>query len=436
MNKRIILIFSIAFFWIGPLRAQDRPISLQEALAYAEAHHPNLIKAGYEIEIARKKVQETTAIGLPQVNGNVSFQNNIELPVFIFPNPATGEQTAFRVGQKFSNSASVNVSQLLFDGQYFLGLKAAEKYVDLSVKMKDLSARDVKLQVAQSYFLALMTEEQSRLLKANLTTIQETLRQTSILQEQGFAENLDVDRLKLSAFNLTTSIGKLEEQSQAVLRMLAFSMGLEDASNLVLSDSLPGLFAQMNPGVPEASLNLNDREEFRLLQAQQTLNLLDKKRIQVSRYPSIGAFYNYQQNNFSDEFKLDPWFRTQLWGMNLRVPIFTSGSTRSVIAQKELLIKQTQQDIELFSRSASMELENAKGKFRYANQELELQRNNLQLAENILNTTLIKFSTGTGSNLEVISAQQELRNAQTNYLNAVYDALMAYTEIQKALGQL
>lgn len=436
MSMKNIFLFLSMIGFSGQLKAQERPMSLQEAMAYAEAHHPNLIKADYEIEIARKKVIETTAIGLPQVNGNASFQNNIELPVFIFPNPATGEQTAFRVGQKFSNSASVSVSQLLFDGQYFLGLKAADKYVDLSVKMKDLSSRDVKLQVAQSYYLALMTEEQTRLLKDNLKTIEETLRQTRILQEQGFAENLDVDRLKLSAFNLSTSIGKLEEQYKSVMRLLALSMGLENASTLQLSDSLPGLFSQMNPTLPASSLNLNDREEYRLLQAQQTLNMLDKKRVQVSRYPSMSAFYNYQQNNFSNEFNFDPWFRTQLWGVNLRMPIFTSGGTRSVIAQKDLLIKQTQQDLDQFSRAANMELENAKGKFRYANQELELQRNNLKLAESILKTTLIKFSTGTGSNLEVITAQQELRNAQTNYLNAVYDALMAYTEIQKALGQL
>lgn len=437
MYKRILYLLVLVLFVSSLSNAQDsQSFSLEEAISYALEHQPELIKSNLDIEIAEKKVQETAAIGLPQINGSFDFRQNIELPVFIFPNPATGEQTAFRVGQTYTNALNVQASQLIFDGQYFLGLKAASKYVDVSKRLKDLTEQDIRLNVINAYHMALLSEENSRLIDVNIKTLEESVRQTQLLYEQGFAEKIDAERVKLALFNLQTQKKKLEEQKQAAIRLVKFHMGMDDQQEMQLSDSISGLFEIAKSKLNEQKASHEQRAEYQLLTAQQELNKLDRKRYIVNRYPSLSAFYNYQQNNFSDELTFDPWFQTQLWGLNLRIPIFSGGSNQAVLRQKEIEIKKTQQDMRSFLMLSQMQYENTKANIALNLSDIELQKSNLNLAQSVLESANIRFSKGTGSILDMLNAQQELRTARTNYLGALYGFLNAYTELQKIQGKL
>jgi outer membrane protein TolC len=437
MYKKTLHLLILILFIPGLTNAQNmRSFSLEQAISYALEHQPELIKSNLEIEIAERKVQETAAIGLPQVSGSFDFRQNIELPVFIFPNPATGEQTAFRVGQNYTNALNLQASQLIFDGQYFLGLKAASKYVDVSKKMKDLTERDIRLNVINAYHMALITEENVRLIDVNIKTLQESVRQTQLLYEQGFAEKIDAERVKLALFNLQTQKKNLEEQQHAAIRLMKFHMGMEDQQALLLTDSISGLFEKAKSGLDEQNASHEQRAEYQLLTAQQELNKLDRKRYIVNRYPSLSAFYNYQQNNFSDELTFDPWFQTQLWGLNLRIPIFSGGSNQAVLRQKEIEIKKTQQDMRSFLMLSQMQFENTKANIALNLSDIELQKSNLSLAQSVLESANLRFAKGTGSILDMLNAQQELRTARTNYLGALYGFLNAYTELQKIQGKL
>lgn len=437
MYKRILYLLVLVLFVSSLSNAQDsQSFSLEEAISYALEHQPELIKSNLDIEIAEKKVQETAAIGLPQINGSFDFRQNIELPVFIFPNPATGEQTAFRVGQTYTNALNVQASQLIFDGQYFLGLKAASKYVDVSKRLKDLTEQDIRLNVINAYHMALLSEENSRLIDVNIKTLEESVRQTQLLYEQGFAEKIDAERVKLALFNLQTQKKKLEEQKQAAIRLVKFHMGMDDQQEMQLSDSISGLFEIAKSKLNEQKASHEQRAEYQLLTAQQELNKLDRKRYIVNRYPSLSAFYNYQQNNFSDELTFDPWFQTQLWGLNLRIPIFSGGSNQAVLRQKEIEIKKTQQDMRSFLMLSQMQYENTKANIALNLSDIELQKSNLNLAQSVLESANIRFSKGTGSILDMLNAQQELRTARTNYLGALYGFLNAFTELQKIQGKL
>jgi outer membrane protein TolC len=60
----------------------------------------------------------------------------------------------------------------------------------------------------------------------------------------------------------------------------------------------------------------------------------------------------------------------------------------------------------------------------------------MTLAETVFNQTKKKYEVGTGSSTEINAAQTDLQAAQTNYIDALYDAIIAKVDLLKALGKL
>src|ERR1700743_1864883 len=96
--------------------------SVAECVDYAYAHQDSVVNATLDTRSAEFKVKQTIGQGLPQISGKANFQDYLQTPTFII-----GGQK-FSIYQPYNTSAAINVSQLLFDGSYFVGLKAAKTY--------------------------------------------------------------------------------------------------------------------------------------------------------------------------------------------------------------------------------------------------------------------------------------------------------------------
>jgi outer membrane protein len=435
MKKSMLLLGFIAFFSIVNAQTTSTSLSLEQAVSYALQNNTTLQNKKLDIDYARGQVLETASIGLPQINGKIDFNNNIQLPVFVFPNPATGRNEPIRVGQNFSTTAGISVSQLLFDGTYFLGLKAANQFVEMASQMENMSVAQVKNTVVKSYYLALIAAENLKLIKANYQVINKTYEQTLAMYKTGFAEKLDADRLFIAKSNLETQIKSIENQVEISLKMLKLNIGMDINAPLTLSDNLENLYTA------NEDLSIGDgdiykvRPEYKVLNKQQELNQLNLKRYKVSLIPSISAFYNYQTATYSDELKFNPWFNTSLWGMSLKVPIFKGLNTKAQLDKVGVEILKTENEITNFKQAAGLEVFQAKSKYTINLESLALQKQNMNLAQEILTITSKKYENGLGSNLEVLTAQQDLKTSQTNYLNAIYDVLVAKADLLKALGK-
>jgi outer membrane protein len=212
-------------------------------------------------------------------------------------------------------------------------------------------------------------------------------------------------------------------------------IGMDINAPLTLSDNLGNLYTA------NEDLSIGDgdiykvRPEYKVLNKQQELNQLNLKRYKVSLIPSISAFYNYQTATYSDELKFNPWFNTSLWGMSLKVPIFKGLNTKAQLDKVGVEILKTENEITNFKQAAGLEVFQAKSKYTINLESLALQKQNMNLAQEILTITSKKYENGLGSNLEVLTAQQDLKTSQTNYLNAIYDVLVAKADLLKALGK-
>lgn len=424
-----LLLLGICSFSFG----QTTQLSLNDALTYALKNHPDIKNKLLGEAYADAQVLETKSIGIPQVSANVQFINNTQRQVFVFP--LNGVPTPIRVGNTYVTTGTLQANWLAIDASYFLGLKAAKGFTDLAKLQTGLSSRDVSINVTKAYYLVLITKENIELLKQNIATLDAALKQTEGYYKNGFAEKLDVDRLNLTLSNLNVQLDALKDQAGITEQLLKFNMGMPIETPIELTENLETLYKANAEDILK-TFDAKLRIEYQLLQTQLTLSNLDKKRYEVSKYPNLVLFANYQQNNFADELDFGTWYGNSFWGFKVGIPIFSGFNNKAQLTKSRITIDQINNSILQFESGTALEANQAKTKLDRSMKTIDIQKKNLELANEILRVSSAKLKEGVGSNLEITNAQQEVKTSQTNYLNAIYDLLNAQLELKKAYGKL
>jgi outer membrane protein len=461
-NKYNVIILTIGLLLASVssyAQEETLKVSLEEAENYALQHNYSLKNAKLDIDIANAQVREVRSMGLPQINGSAGFTHNLEiatqvLPDFITPSvygvlfqegvippkDVNVNTLPAQFGVPFTFNAFVGVNQLLFDGTFFLGLKAAEEFVNVSKLLASQSEIEVKEGVRKAYYMALISDRNIGQLEESLENIQKLKQETQAMYDAGLAEKLDVDRLVLSASNIEVSINNLKQQAKLAKQVLLNSMGLDVNKPLILTSQLPE-FTPENFAVDYGlGTNVDNRIELQLLNQQQELNELDLKRWKVGYVPSLYGNFNYGQQAFASDGNFSElgseWFPVSSYGFSLNVPVFDGLMKKSKMDQVRVEIAKTENTIAQLTNGINLEVSQARTEYESAFKNIELQKKSLELAETIYNTTQIKFKEGVGSSFEMITAESDLTQARTNYLNALYQLSISKVSLDKALGKL
>ena len=177
--KPIIFLLSM-FFVVTTSEAQEiKSFSLQEALEYAKNNNYDLRKSEKDIEAAKYKIKESTSMGLPQIDASVKYNDNFARPTMILPPEFSGggEPAKIQFGTKYDASVGGSLKQLIFSGEYIVGLKAARKYLESTDAEFFKNKTAVLQQVANSYYAVLTTEK-------GLEIVDTTLKVTRNLAEE------------------------------------------------------------------------------------------------------------------------------------------------------------------------------------------------------------------------------------------------------------
>lgn len=432
------------------LRAQTtHEMDLATAIAYALEHGTAVKNATLDQYIAQSKVNEIRALGLPQINGQGDFQYFFDLPTFVLPgelnpvvDPNTGEvtpgpPTEAQFGFPYQASAGISASQLLFDGTFFLGLQAAKVYADLATKQANQTREETALKVTQAYYQALIAQQQGQLLDANITRVQELLKETKVLHEEGFVEQIDVDRLQLNLNTLLLEQQKVVRLVDLSLDLLKFQMGLPISDKLILTEEIAQL-------ATEPYLNLENfqpelRSEVQLLAAQREFETYNLRSIKVGYYPSaylIGSYtYNWQFNSFDNFENESAVFPTSLIGLRVNVPIFDGLQKQAQAEQVKFSLRKLDHQAEELRRAIDLEVNQASSDVYNAYNNLEAYEQNVALAQQVFDIASIKYKEGVGSSLEINDAETQLKTAQTQYLSGLLEYLLAKADFQKATGE-
>lgn len=431
----------------APVAAQQVvTLSLSEAVDYALENNPSTKNARLELLISKATIKEMTARGLPQINGAYNLDYNPKIPVIFLPNqPPFGDPSnpsdviPARFGVSYSSGLGVTVSQMVFDGSFFVGLRAAKTLLELTNKDLKKAEIDVVENVKKAYFGVLVNQQRIRLAGANLSRIDTLLKETTALNEAGFVEKIDVSRVQVQRNNTYTQIQRGQAALDISKQILKLQMGIPVEYEVELSESLQELTTKEEllqlVGVEGA-----DRIEIEQVATQITLVGLDLKN-NVSQYmPKIDFIGNTRKSGAGNEldrvFNKSNWFGSSLVGVSMSVPIFDGFSKAARIQKNRVQLTQLENQRSFLKESFKSELYAAKANLRNDLNILEVQEANLQLATEVYQIARIKYKEGIGSNLEVVNADAALIEAEINYLGALYDGLISKINLEKALGVL
>jgi outer membrane protein len=439
----VCLLFSTIFFAGAQSTGSQASFSLQQAIEYAYAHQSAYLNALLDEQISAAHVKEIVGIGLPQISGSFDLKDFVEIPTSFIPaeffGGESGDFIPVKFGTRYQASAGISASQLVFDPTYLIGVKATKGLRELASKTTQRTKIETAVAVSKAYYNVLVSRERMLLLDANVLRVKKLKDDTQALYDNGFVEKVDLDRIVLAYNNIVTEKENVSRLLMLGEYLLKYQIGMDIYSAVTLSDSLSDEQVR-NITVSAEKPDVTKRIEYSLLQTNKDLQGMNLKRYKAGYIPSIFAYGSVSANAQRSKFDIfdtgERWYPIGIIGGTLQWNLFDGLQRERKIRQANLAIKKADLDLQNITLALSLEAENGRTNLQNAIASLKSQKANLELANEVVRISKLKYDQGIGSNLEVVNAETSLKEALTNYYSALYDALVAKVDLDKAMGTI
>ncbi len=439
MKQKLILLFVI--IWGLGLHAQEKSmrISLDEAIAFAIENSYNTKASKNGISSAKETVRETSATGLPQINASFDYQNFLKQPVSLADFNDDGIDEQFVFGKKQNLSASVTLSQLIFDGSYLVALQASKAYLKISEQANEKTEILTREAVVNAYGAVLVAEKSLLILAGNVNILEKNLHDAQKIYENGFNEQEDVEQLEITLGTLKNQRNNLEKMKGIAYQMLNLALGNSINTVLVLTDSLDTLATtNIDLGLLSETFNFSNHIDFKIAENDRESKRLLMQLERSKALPSLSAFVNYGNQAFSDSFSFfnrsQQWFDSSLLGVSLKVPIFSSFSRKARTAQARIALETSDIRLEETKQRLSLMAQKAKNEYQLSVENYTTAKRNVQLSERIEKKQRIKFFEGISSSFDLLQAQNQLYTQQQNYVQSMLDVIAKKVALENALN--
>jgi outer membrane protein len=447
MKRIFTLLICITGALQGYSQTQPAPqtynFSVQEAISYALTHKDSVVNSGLDVKNADYYVKELIGQGFPQIDGTASFQDYLKIPTTLLPGEFFGAPAGtfipVKFGVKYQSNLGVNVSQLLFDPSYIIGLQGRKTYKELYSRGYTSTKIDVTAKVTKAYYQVLVSNEQIKLLDANIAQLKQQVDQTTAQNIQGFVEKIDVDRIAVQYNNLITSRENTLRLLALNYQLLKFQIGMPIENSLTLKDGLNDI--KLDENIVETvtdTASYKNRIEYKVFETSLKLSEFDLKRMKAQFLPTLKANVaytaSYQNNNFKDLYSTS--FPSSYVGLTLNVPIFSGGQRTNQVRQSEITVQKNKNNLDGLRNGLNLQAAQAKIIYMNSLQSLNNQKRNQELAREVLRVSKIKYQQGVGSSIEVTQAQTALESADNTYVQSLYDALVSRVDLDRAYGRI
>ena len=414
--------------------------SLADCLRYAQDHQNDVRNARLNQQYASEQVKENTGKLLPHASISGAFTDNLKLATSMIPDIASGDynhKIPVQFGNKYTSSVTGEVDQTLLNSNYFLGLKAAKVYQELSVKSLAATAITTRVNVSKAYFNVLVNEEGIRIARSNVEQLQKSLKDTQAKYQAGIAETVDVNRIKVQANNAATGIQNQQRLLAYSLEELKFQMGMPQNAQLTLTQSVDD-FKKGLTVTDTTGFSSESRPEYTMQEIQTQLDQLSLKSVKLSFLPQLSAYVNYGYNWFSPTFSdlYNKGFGNSALGLSLSFPIFNGTERIHQTNEARITLEQSRNDLENLDQQIHLEVRNAYVQYLNNRDQLNTQQQNMGLTQGVYDRIKYKFDQGVSSSLDLLSAENELQQAQSNYIDALLNALISSVDLEQAMGKL
>jgi outer membrane protein len=439
MKKFLILV--LFGLYLAPVQAQTKSytLSLEQAIVLAQDSSYASVNARREMTRALKKKWETTATGLPQINGSVSYNNNIKQPVTLIPGEITGGApgsfTPVVFGTEQNATAQATLEQLIFDGSYLVGLQAAKTFLDFSKNAYEKTQIEVEKSVVNAYGSALMAQALVSVFDNNYKTLKKSYKELAIVYANGLTELESLEQLEITLLEVKGYLDNAQRSQSLAFNLLRATLGLPLEAELNLTDDLSTLVLRASEEIdPEINVDLQKQIDVRI-----AANFTEQRRLewQLERsraLPTFSAFLNYSTQAFNNDFTFtdnsQQWFQSSVLGVRMQVPIFSSGLRSARSSQAKIAWDQAKTEFTQTKQATQIAFENALSDFNLSKDNYSNAQRSVNLAERVAEKNQIKFDQGIASSFDLYQAQAQFYRAQQNYYTSLLALLNAKTLLE------
>jgi outer membrane protein TolC len=439
MNKKSLVLIALCAL---PLLTFGEGFSLKQCVDYANKANGNIVNAGYDVEIAGRKVKEQLGTILPQVDGSASYTDNLLLMTTLLPGELTGKPGTMipvQFGTQHNMSGTLQLTQKLFDPTFPVALKAtkiSESQAQQSLKMtKEQSA----LTISVTYYQTLVISKQLSTLRSTLSTSDKLLTSTELKFQNGMAKQMDIDKMRVSNNNLKSQVQQVELNYSQSLNNLKYYMGMPVDTGINLTDTVMNIDNQLFEALL-TDFSLDNRSDYQLQKIALNAYEADKDRNKAGYLPTLNVSANLAANAMRKKF--DFWDSSQKWYPNsslvfsLRVPIFDGLQRQQRIAQSNLNILKSKVKISQTEQSIKVDLSNYDNQYRTAISNIRNEKDNLTLSEKVYKATQLQYQEGVISSLELVQAESTYNESTNNYYAKLLNLYIARINLEQGKGNL
>ena len=445
INFKILLFLLSSMSVFSQTETTTSSFTLQQAIEQAQKNNYSVVNANSDSEIAKQKKWETIAMGLPQLNGSVNYQNTFAFQkqgaaanaFNTMANP--NDITLIAFGTKHTAIGNLTLSQLIFDGSYLVGLQSVKTYLKISENAIEKTNQEIKEIVINSYGNVLLADESILIINKNKTVLEKILSDTKEIYKNGLIEEENIEQLQITLNSVNNALDNVTKQRVIALNMVKLLLGINLDEPILLTDNLNTL-AQNNIDlqVLAAEFNVNNNIDYQIGKNVEESKKLMVKLERSKALPSLGAQVNFGYNAFSNEFTFfntdQKWSNYSNVGIGLNVPIFSSGVRSSRVQQAKIDLEKSRTQLTETEQKLKLQHQKAKSDYEYSINQYNNAQSNLKLAERIENKQQVKFKEGLSSSFDFAEAQKQLYTAQQEVLQAMLEIVNKKATLEKLLN--
>jgi outer membrane protein TolC len=443
---------------LAPARADTLRLDADRAVELALANNHAIRQSLARVEEAAAGRAVSFGSFLPQVTASGSYTrlgtvNQFEMvtPVYgKFPlrvydgqgNPigftdsipmAVGAETlALALGGADNFVLRGTAQQTLFTwGKLINAWRIAGISLDLEREGLRLARMRVRTQAIEGFYGALLARRMTGLMRESRDQLERHIGAVQALHDNGLATGLDLRRARVGLTNLTAQLSRIESGAELALAALRNTLGLEPGTPLDLAGELEYEDWPISLDSAVASA-LARRPELNQLRDAARMADLGARIARTAGLPTLFAQFNYDYRN--------PVGFTAGWGTDWNVtagasmPLFTGGANINRLKQARARERQARIALAMAEDALALEVRALHAALEQERRDIELQSENVAVADEALAMAEAGYENGLVTNLEYLDTQLALTQGRVSHLNSLANHRIARARLLQAIG--
>lgn len=427
----ILLILSLTGMLVQVQAQEKLSLTVQDARNYALQHNLSLKNSAYAIDKSQQSIKEAIAAGLPQVSATLDYSNALGAEMSIRFSEALPAQ---KIPINPTSNFFINVSQLIFSANYWVGIETSKIATQLSEINYTKSEQDVIAQVTETYYLYLVSARIREVLYKNVSNLDDLYAKTAALASAGVIEQTSVDQLSIQVTALKNAVSNADRQLELAANMMRFQLGMDLNAEFELIEPMDALLEKaIDPENALAQFNLSGNPDFMLIhqQAKLTEKMVDMQK--ANYLPTIAGFYRFTQKVLKPEFDMTP---PNIVGVQVNIPIFSSGQRYAQLNKARIDLKSMKNTESLVEDQLRLQEKQLKFNYKTALETYYNQQKNIEVSRRVYDNLRYKFEQGMISGLDLINADNNYLKAETDYLSSMLEVMKSDLQLKKIYGTI